>query len=248
MKLSFILFFSGLILFPCFVLGQGFEKKLCVIGFERRDFPASLGLQKIFKESEHTRLVIEAGPQDLERCLQEDFDEIILVTHAFFADSDNSRPTLGYFQELKGDERTSFIELNKKIITDRLEELDKSIIHHNTLQKRMEIRRLRKLLSRVAETPQDLALYSSPQIIFSRFFERLSNILRSLQERGELKIKKFRLMTCASDLILNKYPFFQNLSEFGIDLDVAPSSRMASLFKGHQVTNLNRRWLKESLK
>jgi hypothetical protein len=55
-------------------------------------------------------------------------------------------------------------------------------------------------------------------------------------------------MTCASDLVLEKYPFFNDLSERGVELDVAPTSRVASFFKGHQVTNLNGPWLKESLK
>lgn len=246
MKFFFLIFIAGLLSLAAIASEE--NKKLCVIGFERRDFPASLGLRKIFKANTNTRLVIEGGPKDLEACLREDFDEIVLVTHAFFVDGDKERVTMGYFQELTGEARTSFIDANKKLLTEALQELDRSIEEFDTLKKRFDRRRLKKILKRIEDTPADLPLYTSPQILFSRFFDRLTSLLRSKQERGELRLKKFRLMTCASDQILTKYTFFTGLKEMGIELDVAPSSRIASFFKGHQVTNLNGRWLKESLK
>ena len=248
MKMSFLILLAGLFSFSSVSFGQSPKKKLCVIGFERRDFPVSLGLEKIFKENSHTRLVIEGGPKDLEACLQEDFEEIVLVTHAFFVDGDKDRVTLGYFQELIGETRKSFIEMNKKAVVDAITELDRSIEEFDTVKKRFDRRRLKKILKRVEETPADLPLYASPQVLFGRYFDRLNSLVQKKLETGELRLKKFRLMTCASDLILEKYPFFNGLREMGIELDVAPSSRIASFFKGHQVTNLNGPWLKQSLK
>jgi len=248
MKMLFLILVAGLFLFSGLSFGEETQKKLCVIGFERRDFPVSLGLQKIFKENSQIRLVIEGGPKDLEACLQDGFEEIILVTHAFFVDGDKGRVTLGYFQELTGEARKNFIEMNKKILVEAIKDLDHSIEEFDTVKKRYDRRRLKKILKRVEETPADLPLYQSPQILFGRYFERLSSLVRTKLDNGELKLKKFRLMTCASDLILVKYPFFNSLTGMGVELDVAPSSRVASFFKGHQVTNLNGPWLKESLK
>lgn len=244
MKKYFILLLTGFLFFSSLAFGQESPRKICVVGFERRDFPVSDGLKKIFKKNTNTHLVIEAGPQDLEKCLKEDFDEIILVTHAFFVDGDKNRVTLGYFQELKDEARKAFIETNKNLVLVRLKELGQLKKTPNNV---IERRRLLKLLERINETPDDLPLYTTPQILFSRFFELLTKLLQAKKDQGTLKLKKFRLMTCASDVVIEKYPFFMNLIDFGVELDVAPSSRVASFFKGYQVTNLNGRWLKESL-
>ena len=165
MKTFFLTLFAGLFLFAGIVQSDDSQKKICIVGFERRDFPVSLGLKKVFKENAHTRLVIEGGPKDLETCFQENLEEIILVTHAFFVDENNERAVLGYFQELKGVARSSFIEMNKKLILEKLSDLELSIKEMNTVKKRLERRQFRKLLKRVEETPSDLPLYPAPQLL-----------------------------------------------------------------------------------
>lgn len=228
------------------VFGGEVTKRVCVIGFERRDFPISLSLNKIFKDAEDIHLITEAGPLDLEQCLKDDFEEIILVTHSFLVDGDKNRVTIGYFKEIIGDSRETFIQTQKKLVKERLEEINskKGI---EKLKTSFERKRLLRLLTRINETPADQALYAETQILFSRFFEKIYKLLLSKKNEDSLKLKKFRLLTCSSDLILKKYPFFLGLVELGVELDVAPSNRIMSFLKGHQVTSLNRRWLKESL-
>ena len=248
MKLFSVFLLAGLFLFSHNASSNDETNRICIVGFERRDFPVSLGLKKIFKDRRHVDLFLEAGPRELENCLREDYDEIILVTHAILADGDENRVSLGYFQELKGVERREFIDANINLVKVSISDLETSIYDRYTIKKQWDLKRLRKLLKRIEETPDNFPLYSSPQILFSRYFEHLSTIVESKFATGDLKLKKFRLMTCARDLILQKYPFFNGLVDLGVELDVAPASRVASFFKGRQVTNFNGPWIMKSLK
>lgn len=223
--------FFVLLLLALFSTTLHAQTRLCVLGFEKRDFPASLGLQKVFSKHQSVHLVIEATPQDLLFCLRQGYEEILFVAHALIINQESEAVNLGYFKEMTGAEREAFIEASLQQV-----------------QTRLKGKELERTLKKIKNFPATKPIYGSPYVIMNRFFQSMEKDIQELSRTQKLKLKKFRLMTCESQKILQRYPFFNNLAGYGVELDVAPTSKVGSWLYGKQVTNFNFGWVKKSLK
>lgn len=207
--------------------------RVCVVAFERRIHPISKGLTKIFKHAVDTRLVIEATPKDLYACLEEDFEEILFVSHALQMDETRQNVNLGYFVEKKGEDRKLFIEA---MVSALKTEISKE-----------PNRRYQRLLKRYQNLPEDFPLYGAPFLVLGRGMEKAEGIIARKQKAGTLKLKKFRSLTCFRHEIYERYPFYSHLAGYGVELDQAPQSRIMSFLSKRPVTNFNVKWVNESL-
>jgi hypothetical protein len=104
-----------------------------------------------------------------------------------------------------------------------------------------------RLLKRYQNLPEDYPLYGAPMLILGRAMEKAEGIIARKQNSGTLKLKKFRSLTCFRDEIFERYPFYSHLSQYGVELDQAPQSRIMSFLSKKPVTNFNVKWVKESL-
>jgi hypothetical protein len=235
---------SSIFILAFFFLNSAFaQNSLCVLGYERREFPISIGLKKLFSQYENVKLVVEAKPQDLVECLKLGYEEIIFVSHALLMDDSAERVNLGYFQEKIGRERTQFIDGTVDQLKARLTNLETQ----SDPKSEKKRKKILGILQKIQNFPSDKPIYGEPLVILNRFFESVEKEMDAEVSSHYFRLKKFRLMTCESDKILERYPFFRNLNRFGVELDVAPSSKLGSLLTGKSVTNFSFSWLKKSL-
>lgn len=208
--------------------------KVCVLAFERRIHPIAKGVEKIFRHAIDTRVIIEATPKDLYKCLEDDFEEIVLVSHALQMDQTKQNVNLGYYVEKMGAEREVFIQSTIESI-------------HKELATAKKTKKLNKLLRRYQNLPADYPLYGTPAIVLNRALEKAEKIIAGKFANNKLKLKKFRTMTCFRNQVRERYAFFTNLEKYGIELDQAPTNRLLSFIQGKPVTNFKVRWIKRSL-
>jgi hypothetical protein len=213
-----------------------------VLAFERRDHPIARATHDFFRLRHNTRIVLEATPQDLRECVDDGFEEIVAIIHSIQMDESGERVNLGYFREIKGYDRSDYLDHQATALRRRLAELDRQ-----GRVNRAEIARLTRQLRRIEGFNSSTPLYGPPLIIFNRFFQSLERVIADQHQQGVLRLKKFRLMSCARELIQERYSFFGNLEQFGIEFDAAPASPFWSAVNGRSVTNFDRAWLRRSL-
>lgn len=219
------------------------ENELCVLAFEKRINPIAQATQRVFKNSQKTRVVLDATPKDLRDCLKDNFEEIVLIIHAMDMDETRVHVNLGYFREFKGLERDNYIELNLSKINSEIE-----VLQSDARTNSRAIKKLEQSHSNLENLSPTYPLYSQPQIIFNRFFETIEKEIIEKKNAGDLKLKKVRLMSCAKELIYGRYPFFSNLESHGIEFEAAPASRLWSRVKGKSVTQFSAKWLRSSVR
>lgn len=209
------------------------DNKVCVLTFERRTHPIAKGVMKIFKDAIDTKVVIEATPKDLFQCLEDDFEEILFISHALEMDQTRKNVNLGYFVEKKGQERSDFIEQMKTALEAELEKNPK--------------RKYRKLLRKYENLPPEFPVYGAPMLMLSRAMEKAEAIIARKFQAGELKLKKFRSMTCFRDEIRERYAFYDNLEKYNVQMEQAPKSKILSFLSKKSVSNFRVGWVKRSL-
>jgi hypothetical protein len=246
--------FVTILSFSFSVFGAESGSKVCVINFERPESGVTKIVENALLGHDGVTIYSLATPMDFLNCIKNDSTEIVIIGHAIITpdNQDGKKPVnLGYFRNLEGEERekarSSIISELSKEITDleRNNFVDDGIGQENLTPITKKIRDLKDTRKQYIEFRDDQPYYVIRPV--------LKNIMVLAQEElskkaGPIQLKKIRLMSCLSDQVMAEYDDFRQLiEENNIELDIAPTNKFLSFFKGMNVSTPDPNWLKESL-
>ncbi len=256
--------FVFIINFLVCALGHSQEKaRVCILNFERRIHPLTKHIKQVFEGYSDLRIVHEAKPSDINTCISDGVEELVIIAHSLSNDAKTEHVNLGWFLELTGKEREQKIAdtiglLEKQISSLQIlsqskhaERLKRPLIPKNQDSRTTEdlkIYKLNKALNFYKNFPADRPFYAT-SYIDSRVFATTYALLGEQSAQGQMQLKKIRLMSCLSQKIMMRYPTLRKIAaDFNVEMDLAPSSAILSWMSGHEVTSMsNTKWLRKSL-
>lgn len=228
---------------------------ICVVNLERPKSPITRVVDKVFVGAPDVELHDGAGPQDLLGCIRTRATEIVLIGHALENEATlkNNAANLGYFTQLTGDALKSELrgqiqELGDQVtaITDRLrsEGLDQAERTKLTAERS----RLENLINRYRKWPPGKEAFLTKPLLPKVMEVAREELNRQAKTLGSVSLKRFRLMSCLPQLVLNQYDQLRALLKVNsIQLDIAPSNPVASWLDGQPVTTPDIEWLAKSV-
>lgn len=227
----------------------------CVVNLERADSAITEVVKSVFVGAPGVELHEEAGPGDFLGCIQSRAEEIVLIGHALEnpATMKNGAANLGYFVRLGGADLQALLQEQMEALRTRIRAIDKALLAPGLAEgARANLRAERsegiKLINKYASWPPNRPTYQIKPLM-PRVMEvarrELENQARSPQG---VSLKRIRLMSCLSQLVLNQYGGLRALlKENSIVLDIAPENAIASWLDGQPVTSPNIEWLARSV-
>lgn len=231
----------------CFHALAAAADNVCVLLYERAAHPFTKHVHKVFDSHSSVRIVEEALPIDIVKCIADQFDEIVIIAHSVQMGEGSEHVTMGYFRQLEGEEKTENLTKKIDLLQYQLEQLKlaKTSKQDNKLNAKInqKQRQIRKWTTMSPEKP----LYVLRPFV-NRIFEAARDELDKQAQSGGIALKKIRLVACDTEAIVNQYPAFKEIVDsFSIELDIAPKNRFLSWLKRRPVSSLNKSWLRESL-
>lgn len=235
---------------------KSYSKDLCVLFFERPEHPFFTKMQNLFQNDPNTHFVALAQPLDFFKCVQSQAKEILLVAHAFEVQFGGGSSTkLGFFLPVDADEAETRKAQTVQILKSALAE-EKARSHcfrpmdgkgPRRCPARLESLKRALRLTTAAEPGSDLY-----QLFFAYekglFLNKPFEMALQWMNTQPHALKKIRLMSCDPEQIFKSYPALQKIiSQFSVELDVAPTNWFLSLFSEHPVTSYDEAWVRKSL-
>jgi hypothetical protein len=231
-------------------------QNLCVLFFERPEHPFFTKMQNLFQNAPHTQFIPLAKPIDFLNCVQSQASEILIVAHSFEVSYVGSSSTkLGFFLPLSPE---AAAKNQAQTITALHQALTAEKKHSHCFRpldgkgpKRCppRLQSLKRALQLVTRADPGSDLY---QLLFAYekglFLDKPFELTLQWMRENPQSLTKIRLMSCDPQKIFKAYPAFQQIiAQFSIELDVAPTDWLLSLFSPHPVTSYDEDWVKKSL-
>ena len=213
----------------------------CVLNFERKDAALTKTLNKKLSDMEGVEIVNEAVPSDILRCLDQGAVSVMIVGHAGDLDSKNQvAAPLVYFRELKGQERTAYLDKIQKQLDHEVAEF-KEKVRTNKL-KSVEGSYYYKILEmdqKLKKIPATQAIYENPKLVENQIWKRVLSNPENL--------RKLSIVSCLPEKVADYYPELNDLKTSGVDVEFAPISRFLSFFMSKNVVTPDFDWMRKTL-
>jgi hypothetical protein len=238
------------------------ESRVCVLTYEREAHPITKAVKKVFRGHPEVALQVEALPIDFLKCIRSGATEILFVAHAVeYAGSDHI--DLGYFRRLEGIERdqeiaqastqiesaiAQFEKLNLEKIKARTQNPYPPKNANERTWEEVQAYRMTRVREILKAYPKEKPYYVLRPILNKVFELARQDLRKEASEKGNVRLKKIRMMNCLPEQVQDRYPALMDLiHENKIDLDLAPTSPFFSWLKGKPVTSPDLDWIRKSL-
>ena len=262
MEKLFLNFLFSFVVIMLQIVSEAAVKKTCVLYFERQEYPLWAQMQSVFKDRTDTVIIDLAKPTDFARCINEyNAEEILVFSHSIPISSTFTR--LSYFSQLSKSEyekkiftfREELMSLELKI-RDEIEqsscfdfgadstttctELEKKLVNINYLKG--------KFLNNLdlEDRLTKLTFGYDNRMIYARPFDNLLQLLRERESRGGSNLSRIRFLSCDPKKVVSSYKTIKEIQrEFGVQIDLAPESKIMSALLGRSVTTFDREWVSQ---
>lgn len=239
--------------------GNFSNKKICILNFEREQHYAGRLVNRVFGGRPSTLIIHESKPKNIIDCFNQDYDEVVIISHALINEKAPQAVTWGYRRMIENERRDVMIKnrteylkndyaekyqqyknLNCMIFTNMLYEDAPYKCHElesDLTDSKKQIDQMKWYLE------NDTAFYEEAPILKALFNKLPVNT----------SVKKIRIAICEPEKVFSFYSNFgEYLTNRNIEINFAPSLKGRGRFIdktliGRTLSYVTTSWLKESL-